>query len=627
MCGLLALAVHSGQARDGSGERDVLAHRGPDHAGSWRAPSGRAWLGHRRLSLVDLSPAGNQPMVARSGDIALVANNEIYNAPTLRKQLEGHGFEFTSHSDTEVILHGYRAWGIKVVERLEGMFAFVLWDDANQLLVASRDRVGIKPLYFTMTADGIAFASEARALLRLSASAPEVDPEALAYVMTLGYVPSPLSIWRGIEKVEPATLTTWKPGGDVRRFRYWSPPSTVEEADDGSSFETIFHSVLEDHLLADVPLSVLMSGGIDSTAVALGLCRLGRKDIEAYTVDFGGDDEEAEIASQTCSNLSLKQHLVPLKTTDVPSLLEQAARDFDEPQGYSALLTMHHISAAVSTRHKAVLAGDGGDEVFGGYTWYATAEQEAAAERPRQQPWYRSIADGISFPVRFARRPKRVRTWETFASTSPLHAHASRVFPRFLPEEASLLLAPTGLVFDDEKMLAPLEKHYVPTLPRRRALQRVDLLTFCSDSILSKVDRASMAHSLEVRVPLLDRRIIEYGLRLPVSAAERSRTKPTLRSYLGNDVPERVHAHAKRGFSLASREGIDWQGALEDIAASCLMKAGVLNPDFVKFLAPNHPYHHGRVWTLMALSRWSNYHLRDGDEQARDDTVVKSSTR
>ena len=325
-------------------------------------------------------------MVSPCGHVAMVANNEIYNAPDLRRELEGLGFAFSSNCDSEVILHGYRAWGPKVVEKLEGMFAFALWDDLAQRLLAARDRVGIKPLYVAETGAGLCLASEPEALRGLLPTPPTLAPDALAYIMTLGYVPAPLSVWQGIEKLEPATLLTWRPGGPAQRRRYWQAPSDLDGRRTTTDFTALFEATVERHLLSDVPLSLLLSGGIDSTAVALGLTRLGHAGIEAYTVDFSGADEEAQIASETAAHLSLNHRPIHLPGLDIDGLAHQVARDFDEPQGYSALLTMHRVSAAVAAKHRVVLAGDGGDEVFGGYRWYDEAEAAASVRAPKAGP-------------------------------------------------------------------------------------------------------------------------------------------------------------------------------------------------------------------------------------------------
>ena len=276
-----------------------------------------------------------------------------------------------------------------------------------------------------------------------------------------------------------------------------------------------------------------------------------------------------------------------------PPIRIAARRAYDEPQGYSALLSMFFLCDAVRGRRKVVLAGDGGDEVFGGYGWYGDLGQPPS-RRARLGRRFQRLRVGAS-------PQQRVRAAEQFARSSALHRHAWRLFPRFLPEEAEALLAPTALRFDDDLMLAPLRAHFEEGLPLKRALQRVDLLTFCCDSILAKVDRASMAHSLEVRVPLLDRRVVEWGLQRPLRAEP---LKAPLREYLRSRVPPEVLERPKQGFSLRVLGSYDWDRAIEEIAAGPWVRDGFFAAGWREFLRPGVPFREARVWTLLGLTRW-----------------------
>ncbi|NUB24907.1 asparagine synthase (glutamine-hydrolyzing) [Azospirillum brasilense] len=587
MCGLLAVAG-PGPVTPATAALDRLAHRGPDGAGAWAAPSGLAWLGHRRLSINDLSPAGNQPLLHAGGGtgdvLALVCNGEIYNAPTLRTELEALGHAFASRSDNEVILHGYRAWGDAVVDRLTGMFAFVLWDDRRRRLLAARDRVGIKPLYWAEPGDGgIAFASEARPLATLPGIGPAVELRALGHALTLGYVPAPLSAWRGIHKLEPGRLLVWEPGQGAALRRYWEAPRSLAAAGDGDAgWAGLFDRAVADHLLSDVPAGLFLSGGLDSAAVATAAVGAGLRPA-AYTLCYPGrPDAEAEVAAAVARHLGLEHRLVPAPTDGLADRLAGVAALFDEPQGYSALVTMAGIARAAAAEHKVVLSGDGGDEVLGGYAWYAGLDPDG--------PPPGAEAGGAH---------------AAFAARSVLHRHAMRLFPRFLPDEVEALFAPAGLRFGEEEMLAPLEAAFEPGLPLRRALQRVDLATFCADSILAKVDRASMAYGLEVRVPFLDHRLVEWGLSRPPAAEEAVHGKPVLRRYLAGRVPERVFGHPKTGFSLKDTGPFDWNAALDRVAAGPLVRHGLLDPGFRRIVEARSPYRQARIWALLALSLWA----------------------
>lgn len=619
MCGLIAAIDAPGAL----GRVEALARlrpRGPDATEQWSSADGRVWCGHTRLAIVDLSAAGNQPMHSADGRLTLVCNGEIYNYPTLRRHLEARGHMFRSRCDSEVVLHAYREWGAACIERLEGMFALCLWDRETGHLLAARDRVGIKPLYYAGVRDGLVLASDAGALRVVLGERLEPDPVAVAYAMTIGYVPAPHCIWAGVRKLPAGHVLTWSRVDGARVRRYWSPPAELDGRAEDGEFAALWHDVLREHLLADVPLGLFLSGGIDSTAVALGLCDIGRRPA-ALTVAFPGSGaDEAPIAAEVAAALGLEHRALPLKTVDVDPLLREAATAFDEPQGYSALLSMKLLARLAADPFKVVLAGDGGDEVFGGYKWYDKLE------------W--SASEGLVDPGGLAAAVERddVAGWHLaaavrFAQRSPLHRHARRLYPRFLPEEAAYLLSPHGTYFNEALMLAPFEAHYVEGLPLRRALQRVDLMTFCSDSILPKVDRASMAHGLEVRVPLLDRRIIEWGLSRPLAEREAAESKAVLRDYLRGRVPGSVLAHPKQGFSLRVLDCYDWDAAVERISAGWWVRNGWFANSWRKFVAEGVPYRTGRIWNLLMLTEWANAWLEpaampSADEQATSGTQV-----
>lgn len=608
MCGIVA-AIHVDIPQATKSRcLQFLRHRGPDAAGQWVSSSAPVWLGHRRLSIVDLSEAGRQPLPNEDETNWLVCNGEIYNYPTLRTRLEGLGHRFSSHSDSEVILHAYETWGDQLVDYLEGMFAFALWDETRQRLLAARDRMGIKPLYYAETSQGLVLASEAGALLPLLDATPEPEPMALAYVMTLGYVPSPWSIWCGIYKLEPGHLLTWDSQTGIQQRQYWEPPRCLKETaeNNGEEWQALFESVLTEHLLSDVPIGLFLSGGLDSSTVAAGLSEI-HSPVKAMTVSFPlSIHDESPIAKDVAAHLGFSHYTIPLDIKDVNELIRQVSMSFDEPQGYSALLSMYLISQAAAQDFKVVLAGDGGDELFGGYTWY----RHLNGGIKRHSSWIRHALRPLI--RRNASPGLRQKAVHHLAQMSVLHRHAWRLYPRFLPEEAEALLAPMSLRFGDAEMLAPLNKHFEPGLPLRQALQRVDLMTFCTDSILAKVDRASMAHSLEVRVPFLDRRIIEWAFSRPVVAPEKTESKMVLRDYLRSRVPEAVLNHPKQGFSLRVLGDFDWESAVEQIRQGVWVKQGIWSSDWERLLQPGVPYRTARIWNLLMLTHWGDRWLGRG---------------
>lgn len=582
MCGILAY-IGSRPPTGFRGALDTLSHRGPDAVGLYQAPSGRAALGHRRLAIIDLSEAGNQPLFNEDRSLALVCNGEIYNYPVLRRELERLGHRFASDSDSEVILHAYEEWGTGCLDRFLGMFAFMLHDARSDEIFAARDHAGIKPLCYAVLPDGLLLASDARAILPLLADR-RLNRRAACHLLTLGYVPAPLSIWEGVSKLEPGHWLLARDGRiDVRRW--WTPPADLDPSLAPEDFPALFEEAVADHLLSDVPVALFLSGGMDSTAVALAAGARGTKPI-AFTVSFpDSPSDEKPIAASVAASMGLDHRVRDLSVNDVDALLGTTMAAFDEPQGYSALLSMMLVSRAAAADFKVVLSGDGGDESFAGYTWYGKA---GAGVRPR----------GLLGRLLDRLRPPRPATWSEFARLSPLAAHARQLFPRFLPHEAGELL---GVEFGMADMLAPLERHFEPDLPLVRALQRVDLMTFCTDSILAKVDRASMAHSLEVRVPFLDRRVIEFGLRLPV--AESHQPKHAVRRYLETrGAPREVMDHPKQGFSLRCLNALDWGRIASALRSGTLVSSGVIPESRITACDLGAP---GRVWTLLQFEIWA----------------------
>jgi len=385
---------------------------------------------------------------------------------------------------------------------------------------------------------------------------------------------------------------------------YWEPPRHVsQEAKHEVGWQPLFETVLAEHLLSDVPIGLFLSGGLDSSTVAAGLSDI-RRPVEAITVSFPGSTyDEAPLAKAVAIHLGFPHRTIPVDAKDVNGLIQDVSETFDEPQGYSALLPMYLISHVAAQDFKVVLAGDGGDELFGGYTWY----HDLNGGIKRQSSWIRNALRPLI--RRNASPALRQKAVHRFAQMSILHRHAWRLYPRFLPEEAEALLAPMGVRFGDAEMLAPLKQHFEPGLPLRRALQRVDLMTFCADSILAKVDRASMTHSLEVRVPFLDRRIIEWALPRSLKAGEGVESKGVLREYLRPRVPAQVLKHPKQGFSLQLLDDFDWDAAVDRIRRGLWVREGYWSSDWEHLLAPGVPYRNARIWNLLMLTQWASVWL------------------
>lgn len=598
MCGIVAYVGECWTASRAEVSLAALRHRGPDMEGDWRDEAAGIWLGHRRLSIVDVSEAGRQPMLSEDGRTALVCNGEIYNAPALRRELEQLGHRFVSSSDSEVVLHGYEQWGEACLDRLEGMFAFAIWDGRKRRLFAARDRVGIKPLYVAEIGDGLVLASEVRGLWPWFGEKPRLDADALAEVMARGYVPSPRSMWRGVIKLEPSGFLVWERGKPLRHGRYWQPPESLDNATGHEPWVALWERVLSDHLLSDVPLGLFLSGGMDSSSVATGLVEAGHH-LNAMSLAFPGSPrDESPVARLVAEHLGLPLKVWVMDDERLSSSLEQELAVVDEPQGYSAVLSMRALCKQAAARYKVAFSGDGGDEVHGGYGWYQSLEPLPPKRLTARRRWLRAAM----------RCTTNKRVWHAagaaLSQLSPLHRHAWRLFPRFLPEEIERLLRPTGVRFSEDRLIAPLREYDRAGLPLRKRLQRIDLMTFCSDSILAKVDRASMAYGLEVRVPMLDRRVIEWGMSQPMAAELGDILKPMVRSYLKSRLPKKVLAHEKQGFSVPLIKTLDPEMMIRRIHCGKLVSDGWLTEDWDKSVGSGTASRHARLFVLFSLSVW-----------------------
>lgn len=487
----------------------ALRHRGPDGTGTYAA-DGIA-LGHARLAIIDLSQAGQQPMTNEDGSLHLVVNGEIYNYHRLRADLLARGHAFRSHSDSEVVLHLYEEYGDACLPHLEGMFALALWDGPRRRLLLARDRFGIKPLYVVQQGEALYFASELLALARGGVAA-EIDPQALYAYMALSYVPAPQSILRGVRKLLPAERAVWA-DGQLRRQVYWAPRSVPVPPGHTSAAEALAHRLddsVQAHLVSDVPVAAFLSGGVDSSTLVAMAQR--HATMETFCVSFPDSGlDEAPIARSVASHLGTKHHEVALHLDPVP-LLSRAVDSMDEPFADSSALPTFAVCQAAREVAKVVLSGDGGDEVFGGYTGrYRVAALQATLPRPgclagvlrRIPPWRSGRRSSLPTMLDLASLPDA----ERFVAERQITTAPERV-----------ALFGTAQHPDAEQRLREIPATAIRQAadwhPVHRALW-IDIATSLPDDMLTKVDRMSMAHGLEVRVPFLDHQVVELALSLP----------------------------------------------------------------------------------------------------------------
>ncbi|MFK7883070.1 MAG: asparagine synthase (glutamine-hydrolyzing) [Phycisphaerales bacterium] len=617
MCGIAAIFSDTGLPRDVAEDPqwerclNAIDRRGPDGRASWLASSRHALLGHTRLAIVDPTERGSQPMVARDHSVAITYNGEIYNAPALRTELVSCGHAFRSTCDTEVLLRGWLEWGEGVLDRLHGMYAFVIWDDSSRELTAAVDHAGMKPLYWKYESGQLYIASDADAVRALTRSDEAIDAITLRNVLILSCCPGPRTMWEGINKLEPGRVMQWQPVSAPRVRRYWSPPESIDQSRlmNDTEFGSLFEQVVREHMFADVPVGAFLSGGLDSAAIVAAAVASGVRP-ECYTLSMESNDESAD-AARVASRLELSHHIARAGT-GIDEDLDDFALAYDEPQGYSALLNATRISKLARKDLKAVIAGDGGDEAFGGYLWQRETGPNAWQHLPERSILKRqreSICRAVRSPEADDETRKAARN--VFGSTSFVHAYASRVFPGFHPAEAHALTESMGGSYDEDQSVDWLTVEDCPVLPHLRRVQRLDLVGFCAASILPKIDRAAMQVGLEVRSPLLDRRLLDLGMSAPILEGEEDRTgdqsRPYLRNYVRNRLGTEFTKRPKQGFSLRVRtEHAQWEQMASSIDAGLLVKTGALRADWRRYVPRGDT---PRLRLLVMIDAWSRARL------------------
>jgi asparagine synthase (glutamine-hydrolysing) len=557
MCGIVGYAGRPGALTTGllAAMRDKIAHRGPDASGIWSSPDGSVMLGHRRLAILDLSPTGSQPMENARRTSVLVFNGEIYNHQELRSELAAAGARFAGRSDTEVLLAAYDAWGERCVERLRGMFAFAVYDQARRVLFMARDRAGEKPLYWAQHRGGLVFASELKALLEDSEFPRRLSPEGLAYYLSFGYVPGEVCILQGVHKLMPAHCLTWPlAGGTPTIRRYWDiPPARVDESCSLEDLRDELHRLLtgavNEQLVADVPLAVLLSGGVDSSLVTAIAARASAQRVRTFTVTLPEHPEldEMRFARSVAEYLGTDHVELPLDSSSV-DLIQTLVAQYDEPIADSSMIPTYLLAKTVSRHCKVVLGGDGGDELFGGYLAYQAVLRRDQLRR---------------------RLPRTARALIAGA--------ARRVLPRGA-KGRNALMALDGTTADGIAQSAVWTDHtdfrgvsswlgrrlpqQPPKLWRRSLVEQerglpgaamaADFRSYLPEDILVKVDRASMLCSLEVRAPFLDRRVVDFAFervpnRFRVTLGER---KILLKSLARRLLPPALDIDRKQGFTI-----------------------------------------------------------------------------
>jgi asparagine synthase (glutamine-hydrolysing) len=562
MCGLAGLfdsrATRAIDPRRLTAMTDSISHRGPDDAGYYQAPG--IGLGHRRLSIIDLA-SGHQPLFNEDGTVVVAYNGEIYNFPALMAELRALGHVFATRCDTEVIVHAWEQWGPACVERFRGMFAFALYDANAETLFLARDRMGIKPLYYTALPDGrIAFGSELKALLVLPEVARELDPGAVEDFFALGYVPEPRSIYRNVHKLAPGHTLTIRRGDGIPAPRcYWDmtfAPAHAEEAAVAAELPERLMEAVGIRMIADVPLGAFLSGGVDSSAVVACMAKSRATPVTTCAIGFGeADYDETAYAGLVAERYKTDHHARRVAADDV-GLLDLLPRVYDEPYADSSAIPTYRVCQEARRHVTVALSGDGGDELFAGYRryrWHAY-EQRVRARLPQSLRGPLFGALGRLYPkADWAPKPLRAKT--TFQAlardTADGYFHSVCVVADghrealYSPAFKRALQGYRAVERIRQVMAA------APTDDPISRVQYTDLKTYLPGDILTKVDRASMAHALEVRVPILDHKFAEWTGTIPAGAKLKGREgKAIFKKALEPLLPEEVLYRPKMGFGV-----------------------------------------------------------------------------
>lgn len=596
--------------------RDILFHRGPDDHGIHLGEYNEAGLGFRRLAIIDLSENGHQPMTNEDGSVWLIFNGEIYNYSDIRPQLEQAGHHFTSQTDSEVIIHAYEEWGVDCLQRFNGMFAFTIWDTNRDRVFAARDRLGIKPLYFSNVSGELILSSELKALQSLPAAVHDINPTAIYDYLRHGYISAPNTIYQNVYHLEPGHYLVWDRQSDTLNTHcYWniqeqftrsredflSREFTDDEVCD--ELDSLLRQSVKHRLVSDVPLGAFLSGGIDSSLIVSLMRAVSTSDTKTYTIRF--DDEqynEADYAAQIAQVLGTQHHELTCTMDEAKALIPQIPTFYDEPYSDKSALPTFLVSKLARDYVTVALSGDGGDELFAGYNsyqWplrYGNLWQSLTPFRP--------AIKGLEKLNWFS--PKMQKHLNLFGSSTPSHMFDNRL--SLWRHNELRELAPT--IWNHQQDNALREPRLAEMMD---SCMLYDLQHYLPHDILTKVDRVSMAVSLEVRVPILDHNVVEFAMGLPLKYKVRDGKrkyllKKTLAKYLSPELTKRP----KQGFSVPVAKWL--HGNLnylidEHLNPDSVRAFGVVSPEAVSQVIQSFndgKDGYNRVWNLLILHMWFN---------------------
>jgi asparagine synthase (glutamine-hydrolysing) len=616
MCGIAGYAGKGDEATIRA-MGQTLRHRGPDASGVWRSSDGGVGFAHARLAIIDLSPGGAQPMRSNDGHLIVAFNGEIYNFSQLKKELAAYPFK--THSDTEVILAAYQKWGTGAFARMRGMFAIALYDVQKGELVLVRDRLGKKPLYWSVFGDTLVFGSELKALLAHPVTPRTIDHRSLAHYLAREFVPTPRTIYEGIQKLSPGSVLRYT-NGKVDIEPFWNPAVATSRLDEVSAlerFDSLLNSATRERMVSDVPLGVFLSGGIDSSTIAYYAAQAATKKIQTFSIGFNERSfDESSSARLVAEHLQTNHHEQIISGEDVLALVQDIPLVFDEPVADASVLPTVLLSRFTREHVTVALGGDGADETLLGYPTFQ-AEQYA--------PLYARIPEGIRALLRtvieilptstsYMSLDFKMRKFTHDFADNPMMRHLQWL-GSFKESELENLLVPA----DIEKARGITEELTTqwqaecPQLEGLNALSHLYLRTYLMDQVLVKVDRASMRYGLEVRAPFLSHDVVEFLLSLPSDMKYRNgRGKYLLRELMRGRLPDQIIDRPKQGFAAPVAEWL--RGPLKGLATDLLSPSrlkgqSIFNVAEVERLVREHMSgsrnHHKKLWTLLVFELWN----------------------
>lgn len=639
MCGFCGLIQSKKIASDHDFDRVIvsmrekLTHRGPDQSGKWVDKEAGVYLGHRRLSVIDLSDKGRQPMLSSCGNYVITYNGEVYNYLELREELSREGYSFSGCSDTEVVLAACIIWGVRnAVERMIGMFAFSIWDRRSHKLNLVRDRIGIKPLYWHYTEKRLAFASELKSFSAIPDWAPKINHSALSSYIRYGYVPSPVSIYENVSKLSAGSILTWTPGESPRIEKYWDPlifaldsNNTKDSLSDYEAIDrldTLLEDAVQKRMISDVPLGSMLSGGIDSSLVTAFMQKNNTQPIKTYSIGFHESDyNEAHHAAKVAQHLGTDHTELYLEPRHAIDLIPKLPDIYDEPFADSSQIPTYLISELLHDHVTVGLSGDGGDELFAGYNRYQWAGKFALISKFLPKSFRSTFAKIINnyspsqWDYLFRCIPENIKPANVgdklykIASILPLNSE-QEIYRDLVSQWSN----PEDIMKDAHEIKTIIIennlKDNINDFTSR--MQFMDMVTYLPDDILVKLDRASMAVGLEARVPLLDHRVVEFALTQPLHRKQRhGHSKWLLRQLLHRYVPPEIIDRPKMGFSMPIGQWL--RGPLEEWARD-LLSVDQLNRHQFFNIGDVHKYlnehmsgfrnHQYKLWVLLMFQSW-----------------------